>query len=160
MAHFLRVMTKTTNAPTIAVLAEALEQEGFVFATFPKREDERFTTPNWRTFHLSYEEQSRSLMLDRSLRGQEERELEEDVEEFLEQLQGLEGDEGKKKQVVDILNETNQMFALYIPDDITEEGWELAEKLMENLLEMTDGVLQVDGEGFFDKEGELILEME
>lgn len=160
MAHFMRVLTKTTNSPTLAVLCESLEQAGFAFTTFPDKEDERFAAADWKSLHLAYDERSHSVMLDRSVRGQEERELEEDLEEFAEQLKALEAEEVKKKQVEELLAETNQIFACYIPDDMLEQGWEMVEKLMETLLEMTDGVLQVDGEGFFDKEGDMMLEME
>ncbi|HEU4964741.1 MAG TPA: hypothetical protein VFV52_12925 [Bacilli bacterium] len=160
MAHFMRVLTKTTQAPTLPVLVETLEQAGFAFTTFPDPDDERYTAPDWSKLHLAYDERSHSLMLDRSLRGQAEGELEEDVEEFLEQLQAVQTDDAVKKQITDLLNESQQIFACYIPDDILEDGWNLVEALMEQLLDATGGTLQVDGEGFFDAEGELLLEME
>lgn len=158
MAHFLRVMTKQQTAPGLAELTNSLAQEGFTFETFPDKEEERFADPNWQTLHIAYDPNKMSLMLDRSQAGDEKGELAEEIAEFQENLQALEG--AGKAAVAEILSGTEQIFALLIPDDITEQGWELAEKLLEHLLDATDGHLQVDGEGFYDKEGELLFEME
>jgi hypothetical protein len=156
MAHFLRVMTENQEAPSLPKLTKLLEDGGFEIVTFPSADDERFADPNWRTFHLAYDRHKLSLILDRSVKG--DAELDEEIAEFFENLKQVEG-EGKST-VEAILSGTRQILALLIPDDITEQGWEVAEFLLEQLLEATDGHLQVDGEGFYDKEGELLFEME
>ncbi|ARU61572.1 hypothetical protein CBW65_11540 [Tumebacillus avium] len=158
MAHFLRVMTKQQTAPGLGELTNSLAQEGISFETFPDKEEERFNDPDWHTLHIAYDPNKMSLMLDRSRTGDEKGELAEEIAEFQENLQTLTGD--GKAAVAEILSSTEQIFACLIPDDITEQGWELVEKLLEHLLEATDGHLQVDGEGFYDKEGELLFEME
>jgi hypothetical protein len=159
VAHFLRVFTSTTETPTLPVLANKLEMEGFDFDTYPKKDDPRFLEPNWRTFHISYDERSASVILDRSLKGEEDKLFEEELEEFGQTLATLEDSPGKQT-VQELLANTQQVFACLIPDDITEHGWELVEVLLEVVLDQTGGMLQVDGEGWYDKEGELILEME
>ncbi|ASS76439.1 hypothetical protein CIG75_16725 [Tumebacillus algifaecis] len=158
MAHFLRVMTKQQTAPALAELTEVLKRAGFEFETFPDHEEERFADPNWQTLHIAYDANKMSLILDRSKAGDETGELAEEIAEFQENLQALEGQ--GKAEVAAILSSTEQIFACLIPNDITERGWEVAEKLLEQLLDATDGHLQVDGEGFYDKEGELLFEME
>lgn len=159
MAHFLRVFASTTETPTLPVLANKLEMEGFDFDTYPKKDDPRFLEPDWRTFHISYDERSASVMLDRSLQGEADKLFEEEIAEFIETLTALPDSSGKQT-VQEILTATQQVFACLIPDDITEHGWELVEVLLEIVLDHTNGTLQVDGEGWYDKEGELILEME
>ncbi|MGZ4164789.1 MAG: hypothetical protein ACXVDB_08990 [Tumebacillaceae bacterium] len=159
MAHFLRVFTSTTDTPTLPVLANKLDMEGFDFNTFPKKDDPRFLENDWRTLHISYDERAASVILDRSLKGEEDKLFEEEIEEFQQSLAALEDSSGKQT-VAALLANTQQVFACLIPDDITEHGWELVETLLEIVLDHTGGTLQVDGEGWYDKEGELILEME
>lgn len=158
MAHFLRVMTKTSEAPALVELTKNLKAAGYDFQTFPDQEDERFSDPNWRQYHLAYDAHKMSLMIDRSVKGDEGGELSEEIAEFQADLAGLAG--AGKEAIEALLAETEQIVACMIPDDITEQGWELVESLLETLLEATDGHLQVDGEGFYDKEGELIFSME
>lgn len=155
MAHFMRVFTNSTAAPTIEAVCKQLEQDGFVFDTFPKSDDPRYTVENWRTLHLAYDKNVASIMLDRSVRGDEGDVFGEEIEEFQDVLKDVEG--AGKGAVSEILQNASQIFACYLPDDLTEEGWELVESMLEKLLDATEGSLQVDGEGFFDKEGELLL---
>jgi hypothetical protein len=159
LPHFMRVFTASTAAPTIPVLHQQLEQEEFTFDTFPKTDDPRYGAENWRTLHLAYDKNVASVMLDRSVRGDEGDVFGEEIEEFQEALKSV-PESAEKTAVQQILQNASQVFACYIPDDMTEEGWELVESLLEKLLDSTEGSLQVDGEGFFDKEGELILSME
>jgi hypothetical protein len=159
MAHFMRVFANQTEASNILALVKELEQDGFVFDTFPNSDDPRYTDTDWRTLHLAYDKNVASVMLDRSVRGDEGDVFDEEIEEFQETLKTVDDGAGKQA-VVDVLQNASQVFACYIPDDITETGWELVESLLEKLLDTTGGSLQVDGEGFFDKEGELILAVE
>ena len=156
MAHFMRVFCRTQEAPAIPALVEKIEHIGFELKIFPAKDDPRFSDPDWRTVHLSYEDRRPSVMVDRSIRGAED--FEEEIEEFRSAVQAVEGD--GRAAVEQLLAETQQIIACMIPDDFTEEGWELVEYLLELLLDATDGTLQADGEGFFDKEGELILAIE
>lgn len=159
MAHFMRVFTSIKEIPTLPALAQKLEQEDFEIETFPKKDDPRYTETDWRTFHVSYEERFASVMVDRSVKGEEDKLFEEEIEEFSSDLHKLPDSTGKQA-VQEVLGNTSQIVACYIPDDITEHGWELVETLLETLLDTTNGTLQVDGEGWYDKEGELLLEME
>lgn len=53
-----------------------------------------------------------------------------------------------------------QIYALDIDEDITEEGWDFLETLLDFIADATDGYVQIDEEGIYDKEGELLVEME
>ena len=159
VAHFMRVFTNKTKAPNISELRHQLEQDGFVFETFPDTDDPRYTAEDWRTLHLAHDRNVASIILYRSVRGDEGDVFNDEIEEFQEALNSV-ADAPEKQAVQQILQNASQIFACYIPDDLNETGWELVESLLEKLLEATDGSLQVDGEGFFDKEGELLLAVE
>ncbi len=45
-------------------------------------------------------------------------------------------------------------------EDITEEGWEFLECLLDFVCDATDGYVQVDEEGIYDKNGELMIEID
>src|SRR4051812_38097608 len=116
----MRVISTKGEAPALADLVKHLQMEGFTFETFPTEEDERYTSPDWRTLHLAYDRHVGSLMLDRSGKGEES--FEEDIAEFREHL----GEGDNAARVKEILDGAVQIFACYIPDDMTEQGWELA----------------------------------
>lgn len=155
MAHFMRVFCRTQEAPTIPHLVDKIEHIGFELKIFPAKDDPRYQDPDWKTVHLSYEDRRPSVMVDRSISGAED--FAEEIDEFRTAMQSVEGQDEGRAVVEKLLSETEQIIACMIPDDFTEEGWELVEYLLELLLDATDGTLQADGEGFFDKEGELIF---
>ena len=39
-----------------------------------------------------------------------------------------------------------------------EKGWELVEDALDFIKDSTDGYVQIDGEGIYDKEGKMVLE--
>lgn len=53
-----------------------------------------------------------------------------------------------------------QIYAMDVDDDINEAGWDFLDCLMDFLCDATDGYVQIDDEGIYDKEGELLVEME
>ncbi len=48
----------------------------------------------------------------------------------------------------------------YVKSDITEEGYDFNGWILQFFQENCDGVVQVDGQGFFSPKGELVVEME
>src|SRR5947199_377908 len=66
--------------------------------------------------------------------------------------------EGKKRPVVEYDGATRQVIAFRIPDHvIDEDDWGLVHALLPFLHERVGGLIQADGEGFYDADGKLLV---
>ena len=130
--HILCVFLHRQRKPRPFLLwHRSWSRRDLILNTFPKKDDPRFMEADWRTFHVSYDERFASVMLDRSVKGEEDKLFEEEIEEFSQRLEPHCQTAAGKQAVQDLLGNTEQIFACYIPDDITEHGWELVEALLE-----------------------------
>jgi hypothetical protein len=97
----------------------------------------------------------RSPLLAEVWRGHEAR---EEVDAFLEMLEDL-AESAAKRRVADHLQRTRDVVALRLPGDIDDDGYEVAGSYFAYLVDRCEGLIQADGEGFYDGE-ELILKLE
>ncbi len=159
MSFYVRVFSQVEDFPSLYAICDELLEEGFEFATSPGKDEPEFKENNWRNMVFQYDESYKSIELDRDTKGQEDRVFEEELEEFLETVKKLPYSKGQKK-AMEILKNATQIYAFEVEEDISEEGWEFLECLLDFICDATDGYVQVDEEGMYDKDGELLIEME
>ena len=159
MSFYVRVFSQVEDFPSLYAICDELLEEGFEFATSPGKDEPEFKEDNWRNMVFQYDESCKSIELDRDTKGQEDRVFEEEQEEFLEDVKKLPYSKGQKK-ALEILKNATQIYAFEVEEDISEEGWEFLECLLDFICDATDGYVQVDEEGIYDKDGELLVEME
>lgn len=140
-----------------AICEELLEAE-FEFSTFPGKYDEDFDEKDWKYLMLQYDENQEPIRLERNVKARDSI-FEEEQQEFLEVLQELPYSKEQKK-ATEIIDDMIQIYAMDVDDDINEAGWDFLDCLMDFLCDATDGYVQIDDEGIYDKEGELLVEME
>lgn len=159
MSFYVRVFSQVEDFPSLYAICDELLEEGFEFSTFPGKDEPEFKEGNWRNIVFQYDEDSKPIELDRDTKEQGDGVFEEEQEEFLESVKKLPYSKGQKK-VLEILKNTVQTYAFEVEEDISEEGWEFLECLLDFVCDATDGYVQVDEEGIYDKDGELLVEME
>ncbi|MDD2491815.1 MAG: hypothetical protein WCY24_08515 [Lutispora sp.] len=158
MGFYARVFSMVEDYPSRFAICEELLEAGFEFSTFPGKFDTDFDEKDWKHLMLEYDANHEPIRLERNIKGADSIFGEEQLE-FLEVLQDIPYSKEQKK-AVDIVNNMVQIYALDVDEDITEEGWDFLEALLDLLSDATDGYVQIDDEGIYDKEGELLVEME
>ncbi len=158
MGFYARVFAMEEDYPSRYAICEELLEAGFEFSTFPGKYDSDFDEKDWKHLMLQYDENNEPIRLERNIKERDSI-LEEEQEEFLEALEEL-PDSKEKKKAVDIIKGITQIYAFDIEEDITEKGWEFLNHLFDFLCDATDGYVQIDDEGIYDKEGKILVEME
>lgn len=159
MSFYVRVFSQVEDFPSLYAICDELLEEGFEFATSPGKDEPEFKEENWRNLVLQYDENSKPIELDRDTREQEGNIFKEEQDEFLEAVKKLPYSKGQKK-ALGILKNAVQIYAFEVDEDIAEEGWDFLECILDFICDATDGYVQVDEEGIYDKDGELLIEME
>lgn len=159
MSFYVRVFSMAEDFPSLYAICDELLEEGFEFATYPGKDETEFKESNWRNVVLQYDESSKPIELDRDTKEQGDDLFKEEQYEFLETIKKLPYSKGQKK-ALEILKNMVQIYAFEVEEDITEEGWNFLECILDFICDATDGYVQVDEEGIYNKDGELLLEME
>ncbi len=158
MSFYTRVFSMAEDYPSRFAICEELLDAEFEFSTFPGKYDEDFDEKDWKYLMLQYDENQEPIRLERNVKARDSI-FEEEQQEFLEVLQELPYSKEQKK-ATEIIDDMVQIYAMDVDDDINEAGWDFLDCLMDFLCDATDGYVQIDDEGIYDKEGELLVEME
>lgn len=158
MSFYVRVFSMEEDYPSRFAICEELLEAGFKFSTFPGKFDEDFDEAGWTYLMLQYDENQQPIRLERNIKDVDSI-FEEEQQEFLEVLQELPYSEEQKK-AVEIIKNMVQIYAMDVDDDIIDAGWDFLDFLLDYLCDATDGYVQIDNEGIYDKEGEILVEME
>jgi len=159
MSFYVRVFSLAEDFPSLYAICDELKDSGFEFSTSPGKDEPEFGENDWRNVVFQYDENSKPVELERDTKEQEDSVLKEEQDEFLEALKKLPYSKGQKK-ALEILKEMVQIYAFEVEEDITEEGWDFLECMLDFICDATDGYVQVDEEGIYNKDGELLVEME
>ena len=159
MSFYVRVFSQVEDFPSLYALCDELLEEGFEFATSPGKDEPDFKVEDWRSLVLQYNEELKAIELERNIKEEGDIVFKEEQEEFLEAIKKLPYSKGQKK-ALELVKNAVQIYAFEVEEDITEEGWDFLESILDLISDATDGYVQVDEEGIYDKDGELLLELE
>lgn len=159
MSYYVRVFSLAEDYPSLYAICEELKDSGFEFATSPGKDEPEFMERDWRNALFQYDENHKPIELDRDTEELENSIFKEEQEEFLESLKMLPYSKEREK-AFEILKAVVQIYAFEVDEDITEEGWDFLECMLDFICDATDGYVQVDEEGIYDKDGELLIEVE
>lgn len=159
MSFYVRVFSQAEDFPSLYAICDELLEEGFEFATSPGKDESEFKEVDWRNLVLQYDEEFKPIELERNIKEDEDPLFMGEQGEFLEAVKKLPYSKGQKK-VLEIIKKSVQIYAFEVDEDITEEGWDFLECMLDFICDATDGYVQVDEEGVYDKNGELLLEID
>jgi hypothetical protein len=158
MSFYVRVFSQAEDYPSMFALCDELLEEGYEFATSPGKEEPEFKEQNWKNIILQYDENQKPIILERNTINDEDTLFKEELKEFLDEVKALPYSKGQKK-AVEILKNTVQIYAFELDEELTEEGWEFLETMLDFLCDATDGYVQVDEEGIYDQDGKILVEI-
>lgn len=153
MGYYMRIFCTAPEAPSVGAMLEVMKSHGFDVDAFPNEdlesqewEQTEFSTGGKALFlsELNYNSGTESLAA-------------EEIEEFIEFVEEVD-DSPAKKTVEQHLRDTKFVIANQILDQ-AEETLEIIDVLNSHLAHTFGGMVQADGEGFYDGE-DLIVELE
>lgn len=153
MSYSIRILAPVESAPAASEIRAALRHEGFDVSLEPSPSD-----ADWGEIRLST--QGQTILLARGLRAGEDNPVDDEIDVFLDLLLEQEDTPGVQ-QVEDMLRRARQEFYLEIPDEFPwGAGRNVVDALVEFVADRTEGLIQADGEGFYDRMGNLLVAME
>jgi len=159
MSFYVRIFSQAEDYPSLNALCDELLEENYEFATSPGKEEPEFKEQDWKSLVLQYNENNKPITLERNTINDEDSLFKEEQKEFLDEVKALPYNKGQKK-AVEVLKNMQQIYAFELDEDITEEGWEFLECMLDFLCDATDGYVQVDEEGIYGQDGNLLVEIE
>jgi hypothetical protein len=159
MSFYVRVFSAAEDFPSLYAICDELKDSDFEFATSPGKDEPEFSENDWKNAVFQYDENLKPIELERDTKEHVGGIFSEEQNEFLEAIKKLPYSKGQKK-AHEILKNTLQIYAFEVDEDISEEGWDFLECMLDFICDATDGHVQVDEEGIYNKDGELLLEME
>lgn len=156
---YSRVFCMREDSPPLRLLLDFLKSKNQI-ALIPKMDPEALDDWDWVHISLGYHRERKPLRLF-CVRGQGTYKdvFESEKEAFLDQLSVYDDVEAqiarefiaKCKFIA-----TTQM----VKNDITDEGYDFNGWVLEFFQEQCNGIVQIDGQGFFSPKGELIVDLE
>ncbi len=159
MTFFARVFSLAEDIPSRNAICEVLVEEGYDFSTAPGRTDEDFNEAEWHDFQFSYAEGMPLIMVERNTKTVNGELFKEEIDEFKETIDDAPYTKNTKK-VKKIFEDVKQIYAFKLEEEMDEAGWDFIEEILDFICDATDGYVQIDGEGIFDKNGDIMLEFE
>ena len=159
MSFYVRVFSQAEDYPSLNALCDELLENDYKFSTSPGKEEPDFAEQDWKSIVFQYNENNKPIYLDRNTTKDEDSLFKEEKKEFLDEVKGLPYSKGQKK-AIEVLKNTVQVYAFELDEDMSDEGWEFLECILDFLCDATDGYVQVDEEGIYDQDGNILVEIE
>jgi len=159
MTFFARVFSMVEDVPSRYSICDELLEAGYEFATAPGKEEEEFRESDWTYMDFQHDKDLPLIHLVRNTVELDGELFNDEIKEFQEAIEELPYTKNTKK-VKGIFSNAKQIYAFQLEEEMGELGWEFLEVILDYLCDSTDGYVQIDGEGIYDKEGKIMLEFE
>jgi hypothetical protein len=154
---YSRVFCTRDNSPPLRLLLDYLKSKGQI-PLIPKMDQAALDDWAWVQVSLGYHRERKPIQLfcvrDR---GSYQDVLDKERAQFLERLTVF--DDIEAQLVREYVTRTRFILTTRLPRDITEEGYDFNGWILEFYQENCNGIVQVDGQGFYSPKGDLIVEM-
>lgn len=156
---YSRVFCQKENSPPLRLLIEFLKSRGQSPITPPDMDDAALDEWAWVQVTLGYDRNKKPIQVfcvrDR---GSYQDMFQEEQKQFVDLM--LPFDDIEATLVMEYLNRARFILTTrFDPTDITDEGYDFNGWILEFFQEQCNGIVQVDGQGFYSPKGELIVDM-
>jgi hypothetical protein len=156
---YSRVFCQKENSPPLRLLLEFLKSRGQSPISPPNLDDAALDEWAWVQVTLGYDKAKKPIhIFCLRDRGTYQDVFEQEKKQFLEILNAYEDIEASL--VVEYVNRARFILTTrFDPNDITEEGYDFNGWILEFYQEHCNGIVQVDGQGFYSPKGDLIVDL-
>lgn len=156
---YSRVFCSRENSPPLRLLLDFLKAKGQI-PLIPKVDPAALDDWAWVQISLGYHRERKPIQIFCTRdRGSYQEDLEKERAQFLKRLAIFDDIEAQLVRE----HVTRARFIVttrVVQSDITEEGYDFNGWLLEFFQENCNGIVQVDGQGFFSPKGDLVVELE
>jgi hypothetical protein len=146
MGYYVRAFCTSRTVPTLTEVENALRR------TLPAVRfdtDDARDSADWRNAELYYSEARGPIVLEVNVNHGPDSLVLAERQEFIEEVSNLDDSEAKAR-VVDHLRSVNYVVLCQLLGDIDESGFEANGELLDFFVENYGGLIQADGEGFYE----------
>jgi len=156
---YSRVFCQKENSPPLRLLIEFLKSRGQLPITPPDMEEAALDEWAWVQVALGYDRARKPIhVFCFRDRGTYKDAFEQEKAQFLEVLTAH--DHLEASLVAESLNRARFVLTTRIDSkDVTDEGYDFNGWILEFYQEHCNGIVEVDGQGFFSPKGELIVDL-
>lgn len=151
MSYYLRAFCTSAELPSPSEVLAWVGSQGIQVEVEDLPDDW-----NCDDIPITYKPDKQPFLLELNVRSGQDSLCEEEIEEFIELLDDVE-DSKKRKRVLEHLQATEFVAACQLlTSDLDDDGYDAAGTVMHYFVEHCGGMVQADGEGFYDGENLLI----
>jgi len=154
MGYYVRAFCTSETIPSLAQVEQELK------AAWPamrfETEDDRHAVP-WEGVEFYYSDAAQPILVELNVNDAPDSMAAEEAQEFIDDLEDVE-DEAAKAKVVQHLQATRYVVCCQFLGDVPDEGFEANEKLLDIFVAKYGGMVQADGEGFYEG-SDLLIDM-
>lgn len=156
---YSRVFCGRDNSPPLRLLLDYLKSKGQI-PLIPKMDPEALDDWAWVQISIGYHRDRKPIQLVCARdRGSYQDVHEQERAQFLERLTVF--DDIEAQLAHECVSKSRFLVTTrMVQGDITDEGYDMNGWILEFFQENCNGIVQIDGQGFFSPKGELIVEME
>jgi hypothetical protein len=156
---YSRVFCSRENSPPLRLLLDFLKSKGQI-PLIPKMDPEALDDWAWIQISIGYSRERKPIQLVCARdRGSYQDVHQQERDAFLERLSIF--DEIEAQIARECVSKSRFLVTTrMVPGDVTDEGYDMNGWILEFFQENCNGIVQIDGQGFFSPKGELIVEME
>jgi hypothetical protein len=156
---FTRVFCLRKEPPPISLLIEYLKARGATPIIPPEVTDKLLNSWNWVGMEIGYAKDKKPILVTCVRKGGAQDDIfKQDIEGLLNFVEAHR--EIDNWRVADQLRGCRFYIAdILDKNDITEEGYDFNGWILQFFQENCDGMVQIDGQGFYDEAGELLFEL-
>jgi len=156
---FTRVFCLRKEPPPLSLLIEYPKARGATPIIPPEVTDKLLNSWNWVGTEIGYAKDKKPILVTCVRKGGAQDDIfKQDIEGLLNFVEAHR--EIDNWRVADQLRGCRFYIAdILDKNDITEEGYDFNGWILQFFQENCDGMVQIDGQGFYDKEGELLFEL-
>ncbi len=158
-AVYSRVFCSRENSPPLRLLLDFLKAKGQI-PLIPKVDPAALDDWAWVQISLGYHRERKPIQIFCTRdRGSYQEDFEKERAQFLNRLSIFDDIEAQLVRE----HVTRARFIVttrFVQPDITDEGYDFNGWILEFFQENCNGIVQVDGQGFFSPKGDLVVELE
>ena len=156
---YSRVFCGRENSPPLRLLLDFLKSKGQV-PLIPKMDPEALEDWAWVQVSLGYNRERKPIqMFCARDRGTYQDVHQQERDQFLERLAVFDDEEAQITREF-VQRSRFILTTRLVKNDVTDEGYDFNGWILQFFQEQCDGVVQIDGQGFFSPKGDLIVELD
>ena len=156
---YSRVFCGRDNSPPLRLLLDFLKSKGQV-PLIPKMDPEALEDWAWVQVSLGYNRERKPIqMFCARDRGTYQDVHQQERDQFLERLAVFDDEEAQITREF-VQRSRFILTTRLVKNDVTDEGYDFNGWILQFFQEQCDGVVQIDGQGFFSPKGDLIVELD